>query len=89
MTIVFVNIPPLAICLDVMGRKRDGDEAEKVVHVAEYGNDETGTRAGTSPTQTISHATKTAPGSLIIVGEGKYEPFELGPDCSGRKTLPL
>ena len=86
MTIAFAMMIS-AICLSGCGRQQT-ETKQKVVHVAEYGNDETGTGTWYKPYATISHAAKTAPGSLIIVGEGKYEPFELGPDCSGSKDSP-
>ena len=86
MTIVFAMIIP-AIWLSGCGRKQT-ETKEGAVYVAENGNDETGTGARKAPYATISHAAEKAPGSLIIVGEGEYKPFDLGPDCSGSKDSP-
>ena len=46
---------------------RQTETKQRVVHVAEYGNDETGTGTWYAPYATISHAAETAPGSLILV----------------------
>ena len=76
-----------AIWLSGCGRQQAGSD-QRVVHVAEYGNDETGTGTWYAPYATISHAAETEPGALILVSGGEYEPFELGPDCSGSKDSP-
>lgn len=68
--------------------RQQAETEQKVVHVSEYGNDETGTGTWYAPYATISHAAETEPGSLILVGGGEYEPFELGPGCSGSEDSP-
>ena len=68
--------------------RQQAEMEQKVVHVSEYGNDETGTGTWYAPYATISHAAETEPGSLILVGGGEYEPFELGPGCSGSEDSP-
>ena len=76
-----------AIWLSGCGRQETETE-QGAVYVAEDGDDETGTGAWKAPYATISHAAQTAPGSLIIVREGDYKSFDLGPECSGSKDSP-
>ena len=68
--------------------RQQTETGQKVIHVSEYGNDETGTGAWYAPYATISHAAEAEPGSLILVGEGEYEPIEIGPECSGSEDSP-
>ena len=76
-----------AIWLSGCGRQETETE-QGAVYVAEDGDDETGTGAWKAPYATISHAAEAAPGSLILVGKGEYEPLDLGPECSGSKDSP-
>ena len=69
-------------------RRQETETEQGAVYVAEDGDDETGTGAWKAPYATISHAAETAPGSLILVGKGEYEPLDLGPECSGSKDSP-
>ena len=75
-------------CSTKLTETEQTETEQRVVHVSEYGNDETGTGTWYAPYATISHAASTAPGSLILVGKGEYDPFELGPDCSGSEDSP-
>ncbi len=61
---------------------------EGEVHVAADGSDETGSGTLDAPYATIAYAAETMPGSQIIVHEGEYRPFELGPECSGTEKSP-
>ena len=61
---------------------------EGEVHVAADGSDEAGSGTVDAPFATISYAAETMPGSQIIVHEGEYMPFELGPECSGSEGSP-
>lgn len=62
------------------------DQAE--VHVAVNGNDETGNGTEDAPYATVSTAAEAAPASIIIVHQGSYAPFSLGPECSGSEKAP-
>ena len=63
-------------------------EAEGEIHVAADGSDETGSGTMEAPFATIAYAAESMPGSHIIVHEGEYRPFELGPECSGSEEFP-
>ena len=58
------------------------------LHVSADGSDTNGDGTIASPYATVSRAAQAAPGSLIIVHEGSYGPFELDKNCSGREDSP-
>ena len=60
----------------------------KEIHVAVSGNDESGSGTQDAPYATVSKAAEAAPGSVIFVHEGIYDPIRLGTECSGSEKSP-
>ena len=62
----------------------------KEIHVAVSGSDESGSGTQDAPYATVSKAAEAAPGSVIFVHEGIYDPIRLGTECSGsEKSLTI
>lgn len=58
------------------------------VHVSVDGSDESGEGTLDAPYASISHAAKAAPGLVVVVHGGDYEPVELDASCSGSEASP-
>ena len=56
------------------------------VHVAVNGSDISGKGTPDQPFASASFAAEEAPGSLIIMHGGDYEPVVVGPECSGNEN---
>ena len=84
---VFVASMILALALALVGcGSRQATQSE--VHVSVDGNDESGKGTLDAPYASISHAAKTAPGSVVVVHGGIYGPTELDASCSGSEASP-
>ena len=68
---------------------RQEQKIQKEIHVASYGNDESGKGTQDAPYATVCAAAEAAPGSSIIIHEGDYGPVRLGPNCSGSENAPV
>ncbi len=61
-----------------------------VIHVAAWGSDSEGNGTEERPYATPGYAaTKTVPGSEVVVHEGTYGQFEIGEEASGTETEPV
>ncbi len=85
----------ISLCLSSCGsgntkhQEADTTQTEQnEIHVATDGSDASGTGTPDAPFATASAAAEAAPGSLIIMHGGDYEPLELGPECSGNEDFP-
>ena len=63
-------------------------EDRRTVHVSPDGSDGTGDGSRAAPFASVSHAARTAPGSLILVHGGTYGRISLGAECSGTEEAP-
>ena len=63
-------------------------EDRRTVHVSPDGSDGTGDGSRAAPFASVSHAARTAPGSLILVHGGTYGRISLGAECSGTEGAP-
>ena len=85
----------LAACGSQQGQAEQADQQDQAgqtnqaeLHVATEGNDESGKGTPDDPYATIRFAVESAPGSVIIVHGGEYEPVELDAACSGTEDSP-
>ena len=58
------------------------------VHVSVEGSDESGKGTLDAPYASVSHAAEAAPGLVVVVHGGDYEPVELDASCSGSEDSP-
>ena len=84
-TLLLLIIIALAIGIHISGTLRQDQTKQNEIHVSPEGNDDLGKGTKDSPYASVSVAAEKAPGSVIILHEGDYDPIKLGPECSGNE----